>query len=77
MYPMPRDGEDEIVLEKGTMVNPETGLQTEYEEVWIEKDVDDQKQGVKLRDRGTSCARTYCALLGHCIEYIYPSQSIL
>jgi len=37
---MPPDGKDEIVLEKGTMVNPETGLQTEYEEVWIEKEVD-------------------------------------
>jgi hypothetical protein len=40
MYPMPPDGEDEIVLEKGTMVNPETGLQTEYEEVWIERELD-------------------------------------
>lgn len=40
MYPMPRDGDDELVLEKGNMVNPETGMPTDYEEVWIEREVD-------------------------------------
>lgn len=40
MYPVQTDGDDELVLEKGTMINPETGLQTEYEEVWIEREVD-------------------------------------
>jgi hypothetical protein len=40
MYPMPPDVEDEIVLEKGNMVNPETGMPTDYEEVWIERDLD-------------------------------------
>lgn len=39
MYPMPRDGNDELVLEKGNMVNPETGIPTDYEEVWIEREM--------------------------------------
>ncbi|KAF2621763.1 hypothetical protein BU25DRAFT_378919 [Macroventuria anomochaeta] len=37
MFPMETDGEDELVLEIGKMVNPKTGLLTDYEEVWIEK----------------------------------------
>lgn len=40
MYPMPPDGENEMILEKGNMVNPETGVPTDYEEVWIERKVD-------------------------------------
>ncbi|KAF3046865.1 hypothetical protein E8E12_003933 [Didymella heteroderae] len=39
MYPMPPDGRDELVLEKGNMVNPETGVPTDYEEVWIEREM--------------------------------------
>ncbi|KAH6629669.1 hypothetical protein C7974DRAFT_190803 [Boeremia exigua] len=39
MSPMDPDGEDELVLEKGNMVNPETGSPTDYEEIWIEKEL--------------------------------------
>lgn len=38
MYPMDTDGQDELVLEVGKMFNPDTGLPTDYEEVWIERE---------------------------------------
>ncbi|KAF1924074.1 uncharacterized protein M421DRAFT_297713 [Didymella exigua CBS 183.55] len=58
MYPMDADGGDELVLEVGNMVNPETGSPTDYEEIWIEKNMvpvpgDEGSQTVVLDyDRG-------------------------
>lgn len=40
MYPLDTEGEDELVLELGNMINPETGLPTDYEEIWIEKELE-------------------------------------
>lgn len=36
---MGSDGEDELGLEKGNMIKPETGSPSDYEEVWIEKEL--------------------------------------
>jgi hypothetical protein len=61
MYPMNSSGGEELVLEKGNMVNPETGVPTDYEEVWIEREVDpvpgdEGSQVVVLDfDRGVEC----------------------
>lgn len=76
MYPMETDGQDELVLEVGNMVNPETGLPTDYEEVWIEREPEsvpgeegsqivvlDYDEGVEHRGRIVKVGRLCQALL--------------
>ncbi|EGO58838.1 hypothetical protein NEUTE1DRAFT_78313 [Neurospora tetrasperma FGSC 2508] len=35
MYRIPGEGNEKLALEKGRMVNPESGQEEEYEEVWV------------------------------------------
>ncbi|KAK3502428.1 hypothetical protein B0T13DRAFT_169594 [Neurospora crassa] len=35
MYRIPGEGNEKLALEKGKMVNPESGQEEEYEEVWV------------------------------------------
>lgn len=45
MFPLPSDPSK--VLEKGRMVNPATGLETDYEEIWLSEEISGGQPGGK------------------------------